>query len=1153
MTKNPIYIGNIIASNNDLEVKGELVSLHNESYYKISNSDKMRPFFMSLVSNSNHWMFISSNGALTAGRKDANNALFPYYTDDKITESLETTGSKTIVQVHKDDKTFLWEPFSNTYQGVYATKRNLYKNSFGNKVLFEEINKDLGLTFRYQWNTSDQYGFVRRVNIINNTDDKVDVTILDGIQNILPYGLTSVFQNATSNLIDAYKKCELEADSGIGIFALSAIIVDKAEPSEALKANTVWFSGLENPKHLISSLQLNNFRNGKTITQEEDIRAEKGAYFISKDLSLEPNSEQNWMFVANVNQTISAINSISEKIKSNTNLEELIQKDIAAGTKNLLELVGASDGIQLTDDKLRDTRHFANTLFNIMRGGIFDDDYKIEKEDFINYMTKANVKVSKSKEAIVNKLPDIFNVNHIKDIADKDDDSNFKRLCYEYLPLKFSRRHGDPSRPWNKFSINTRSEVDGSKILDYEGNWRDIFQNWETLAHSYPAFMEGMIHKFFNATTFEGYNPYRVTKDGFDWETIEPDDPWSYIGYWGDHQIIYLLKFLEFIENHYPNKLASSFTQDLFVYANVPYRIKSYQDTLKNPKDTIDFDHEADEKINKIKDRLGADGALLRDQNYFIHKVNLIEKLLATVLAKVSNFIPEGGIWLNTQRPEWNDANNALVGNGVSMVTLYYLRRFINFFEGIVIDSSDTSYELSAELKMFFEGVVSTLNDNTKVLSGKVSNKERKIILDGLGTAGSDYRLKIYEVGFTSDKASISKTDLLEFFKTLKAYLDHTIDANKRADNLYHAYNLMTVESDSEISISYLPEMLEGQVAVLSSGYLEPKEALSLLDGLKASALFRHDQYSYVLYPNKELARFVAKNNIPAKSVERSKLLKQLLADNNTQIIEKDVTGQYHFNGNFNNAESLIAALNRLPQGQYDDLILAEKSLLLDIFEEMFDHKSFTGRSGTFYGYEGLGSIYWHMVSKLLLAVQENCLLAVSKNESEETIGRLLEHYYEINEGIGVHKSPELYGAFPTDPYSHTPGGKGAQQPGMTGQVKEDVLCRFGELGIFVEEGQLFFNPRLLRAEEFLSHPKEFSYTNLNKELETIQLGKGSLCFTYCQVPIIYKKDEENNIAVIYNQGSTSTFNDLKLDVETSDKIFNRTGEINQIIVSLKN
>ncbi|WP_323789906.1 hypothetical protein [Psychroserpens sp.] len=1152
MSINPIYIGNKPASFHDNEVKGDLVTIDGEVYYKISNSDKMRPFFMSIVSNSNHWMFISSNGALTAGRKDANNALFPYYTDDKITESAEITGSKTIIQVHLDGKTFLWEPFSNTYEGVYNIKRNLYKNNYGNKVLFEEINNDLGISFRYEWNSSNQYGFIRKARIINNSDKKVDVTILDGLQNILPYGLASDFQNSASNLVDAYKKCELESDSGIGIFALSAIIVDKAEPSEALKSNIVWSSGLDNPTHLISSLQLNNFRKGKDVFQEKDIKAEKGAYFISKNLSIEPNSDNSWMFVANVNQTISAINAISETIKSNVDLENLIQKDIDAGTNHLIELVGASDGIQLGDNKLRNTRHFANTLFNIMRGGIFDDNYQIEKEDFTTYFAKANKKVAHNKKEVLSDLPDVFDVNYIKKIADLDEDKNFKRLCYEYLPLKFSRRHGDPSRPWNKFSINTRSEVDGSKILDYEGNWRDIFQNWEALAHSYPVFIEGMIHKFFNATTFEGYNPYRVTKDGFDWEVIEEDDPWSYIGYWGDHQIIYLLKFLEFIENHYPNKLSSCFAQDLFVYANVPYKIKNYQDTLKNPKDTIDFDNELNEKIHLEKDRLGADGALLTDQNSFIHKVNLIEKLLATVLAKVSNFIPEGGIWLNTQRPEWNDANNALVGNGVSMVTLYYLRRFINFFEDIVETSSDEAYNVSIELTTFFNAVVSTLSETIYVLSSKISDIERKTILDGLGTAGSNYRTRIYDSGFTSDKHAISKDSLLGFFKVLKQHLDHTIAANKREDNLYHAYNLMTVKSDSEISISYLSEMLEGQVAVLSSGYLQPKEALNLLDGLKASALFREDQYSYILYPNKELPRFVDKNNIPHASVVKSKLLQQLLADGNTQIIEKDSIGQYHFNGNFNNADSLKDALNELPKEKYQSLITIERSLLLEIFEALFDHKSFTGRSGTFFGYEGLGSIYWHMVSKLLLAVQENCLLAINQNESEEVIGRLLEHYYEINEGIGVHKSPELYGAFPTDPYSHTPAGKGAQQPGMTGQVKEDVLCRFGELGVFVKNGVILFNPRLLRRKEFLSESKTFTYTDVNKVVKTLQLEKDSLCFTYCQVPIIYKISNENKIKVVLSDGSIVAFHSLETDIETSKKLFDRTGEVNHIIVELK-
>jgi len=1152
MITNPAQIEEKDVSNEAFNIKGELLIFENENYYKISNSDAMRPFFMSIVSDSNHWMFISSNGGLTAGRKNSDYSLFPYYTDDKITESADITGSKTILKVEVEGTQYIWEPFSDRQIGIYKAVRNLYKNSYGNKIVFEEINEDLGLTFRYQWNSSNRFGFVKKSTIINNSNQTRPITFLDGIQNILPASVSTDLQNTRSNLVDAYKKNELQAEVGLGIYALSAVIVDKAEPSEALKANIVWSSGIDNPTYLLSSLQLNNFRRGKSIAQEVDIKAEKGAYFVSSSIVLQAKEKDSWITVANVNQSITDIIEISETIKNTSNISEIVQDDIGDGTKKLINLITASDGLQLTADKLTNTRHFSNTLFNIMRGGIFDNNYQIEKSDFVKYIATANKKVLKKKEDILNELPEFFTLSYIKNLAKKDDDKNFKRLCFEYLPLKFSRRHGDPSRPWNKFSINTRNEIDGSKILDYEGNWRDIFQNWEALAHSYPEFIESMIHKFLNATTFDGYNPYRVTKDGFDWEVIEEDDPWSYIGYWGDHQIIYLLKFLEFIEDYYPNKLAELFNQDVFVYANVPYKIKSYKEILLNPKDTIDFDHDLDHKINEKKNELGEDGALLRDVNYFICKVNLIEKLLATVLAKVSNFIPEAGIWLNTQRPEWNDANNALVGNGVSMVTLSYLRRFLNFFEKIVSNTKDINVAVSLELLSFFNEVVATLNNNENLLSGKISDKDRKTILDGLGLAGSRYRTTIYNEGFTSDKGEIEKSELLNFLKTTKKYLDHTIDANKRQDNLYHAYNLMTIENNNEVSISYLSEMLEGQVAVLSSGYISPKDALDVLDGLKSSSLFRPDQYSYILYPDKELPRFADKNNVSIDKVRQSKLLIQLAEDGNTRILEKDSLGNYHFNGNFNNSNSLKEALSNLPEERYGGLVKQDTQFLLDVFESVFDHKSFTGRSGTFFGYEGLGSIYWHMVSKLLLAVQENCVLAINTNESEEVIGRLLEHYYEINEGIGVHKSPELYGAFPTDPYSHTPAGKGAQQPGMTGQVKEDILSRMGELGVFVNKGKLTFNPRLLRTREFLEIPKTFSYTNINNEVKTIELEVDSLCFTYCQVPIIYKLANSEGIEVLFNNKAPLSINELSLSEELSKQIFERQGDVNQIMVSIK-
>lgn len=91
-----------------------------------------------------------------------------------------------------------------------------------------------------------------------------------------------------------------------------------------------------------------------------------------------------------------------------------------------------------------------------------------------------------------------------------------------------------------------------------------------------------------------------------------------------------------------------------------------------------------------------------------------------------------------------------------------------------------------------------------------------------------------------------------DFASITNEYLEHSIRANKREDDLYHAYNIMSIEGDG-ISISYLDEMLEGQVAVLSSGYLKAEESLKVLDALKKSSLYREDQESYILYPNKEL------------------------------------------------------------------------------------------------------------------------------------------------------------------------------------------------------------------------------------------------------------------------------------------------------------
>ncbi|MEO9474765.1 MAG: hypothetical protein ABJG41_04510 [Cyclobacteriaceae bacterium] len=1149
MSSKKLFIGNSEIHNQPDVVSGDFVRIENEEFYKISAYDHMRPFFVSLVSHSDHWLFLSTTGGLSAGRTNANSALFPYYTDDKIEDLSDTIGSKTILRVSKDGRTYLWEPFSARFEGAYALHRNLYKNLTGNKIIFEEHNTDLNLTFRYSWMFSEKYGVIKKSSILNEGAESLEIEILDGLQNIVPYGINSDLQNAYSNLANAYKKNELDEASGLGLFMLSAIIVDRAEPSEALKATTVWSAGLDTDKILLSSQQVNDFRMGEDVSGETDVRAERGAYFINTTLQVGADP-QSWFIVAEVNQDHADVEKIRHALSSNKNkLVDDLLADVEHGTQSLLHMVGKADGLQLTADKLSVSRHYSNVLFNIMRGGIFDDHYNVEKSDLLDYVQTINKGLTDAHASFFAQFGDSINYVHLIEQAQKTNNPDLIRVCYEYMPLTFSRRHGDPSRPWNRFSIVTKNE-DGSKKRSYEGNWRDIFQNWEALSISYPAYILSMITKFVNASTIDGYNPYRITRNGIDWEVIEPDDPWSYIGYWGDHQIIYLQKLMEVAMAHQPDDLRQQLTEANFVYANVPYRIKGYEDIVKEPKESIEFDANLESVVQERVMKIGADGKLVYDDDDNLIRATLAEKLLVTLLAKLSNFVPEAGIWLNTQRPEWNDANNALVGNGVSMVTLCYMRRYVSFCIELFSESGLKSYKVNAPVSELMHGIGGVFSSHKTLLDAAISDADRRTIVDALGELGERYRNTAYR-GFDEKKAEITDDELIQFLELALSYIDHTIKANKRDDGLYHAYNLIEF-SDDAARIDHLYEMLEGQVAVLSAGMLDLDEALNVLDALKQSKIYREDQYSYMLYPNRQLPLFLEKNTIPKDFVESSNLAQSLLTMGDTSVLQMDINGNYHFNGTFNNQASLINALYCLRNTELGELVDQERQSFVDVFERMFNHRAFTGRSGTFYGYEGLGSIYWHMVSKLLLATQENIYTAAEDKKNDPAMGRMIDHYYEIRAGIGINKSPEVYGSFPTDPYSHTPGNKGVQQPGMTGQVKEDVLNRWAEFGVSVSNGSIIFAPVFLNSAEFLAKPQLFRYYDLDGAFQPLDLNENQLGFTYCQVPVVYVKSDDSKIITTLSDGTTSEISGKALPKEYAAEIFNRTGVVSKVQVFQK-
>ena len=191
------------------------------------------------------------------------------------------------------------------------------------------------------------------------------------------------------------------------------------------------------------------------------------------------------------------------------------------------------------------------------------------------------------------------------------------------------------------------------------------------------------------------------------------------------------------------------------------------------------------------------------------------------------------------------------------------------------------------------------------------------------------------------------------------------------------------------------------------------------------------------------------------------------------------------------------------------------------------------------------------MVSKLLLATQEVITKARKGGVSPNIINQLIGHYDAVKEGIGVHKSPKNYGAFPTDPYSHTPFHRGAQQPGMTGQVKEDLLARWGELGIVVENGCVTFDPFLLKKSNFLEDKNRFEIRDVNNDIISFDLPKNSIGFTLCQVPVIYQISAENFIKIKYFDRKEEQILANSLNEKLSAEIWKRTGEIKSINVGI--
>lgn len=798
-------MGDLVQNPAEAPARHEFVTLAGQRYACIRDVDRLAPFLMSIVSDSDAWLFVGSNSPFTAGRVDPDGAMFPYQTVDKLLRHADGSGSASAFRVRRGGSgPSLWEPWRSDSHALPVT-RNLYKHVLGTNVLFEEINHELGLRFRWSLSPCAQFGLVRQAVLENIGSGPVRVEYLDGFQMLLPPGVGEESYARLSYLAGAYMRHEVLPDVPLAIYTLNAAMEDKPLPYESLRATCAWSVGHLHPEVSLSDRSLRAFRAGEKIALERELRGDFGSYLVADAVDLEPGGQHSWFTVAD-------------------------------------------------------------------------------------------------------------------------------------------------------------TALDHARLI---------------------------------------------------------------------------------------------------------------------------------------------------------------------LLVKLTNFIPDGGTWLNAQRPEWNDANNALAGRGLSMVTVAHARRYLRFCERLFAGSE--SVELSEPLAVLVERLAA-IYGSAPVTFDDTSRYE---FLVAAGRAGEEHGRAVY-AGELGTRRSVPMATVRELVGRALPVLERAILANRRDDGLYHGYNLLHVEA-GQAHVTHLFPMLEGQAAVLGSGLLAPAEALAVLRALRSSDLYRADQNSYLLYPDMALPPFLDRNTIAS-----------VPPLDDPRIFVRDSHGQWHFQADLRNANELAVRLDSMKVDEQ------ARKATLDLWETVFRHREFTGRSRTFFMFEGLGSIYWHMVAKLLVSVLECYQATVEPETGEvdvEAAAALADAYDHVRDGLGFRKSAVVQGAFPCDPYSHTPRDRGAQQPGMTGLVKEEVLARWGELGVQVRGGRLRFAPRLLHRAEFEAGPRRFDYVDIAGLDRSWELPAGSLAFTCCGTPVCYELADSASVLVDRATGPSELIAGDELTRAASESVFARDGSVVRLIV----
>jgi len=95
----------------------------------------------------------------------------------------------------------------------------------------------------------------------------------------------------------------------------------------------------------------------------------------------------------------------------------------------------------------------------------------------------------------------------------------------------------------------------------------------------------------------------------------------------------------------------------------------------------------------------------------------------------------------------------------------------------------------------------------------------------------------------------------------------------------------------------------------------------------------------------------------------------------------------------------------------------------------------------------------------------------------------------------------------------------------------------------------------LLRADEWTAVPTTFTYHDVGQHERTLALPAGALAFTFCQVPVVYRRVDGPGavlrVVAHLADGTRAEGVDGVLGADVSEQVFRRTGEVVRVEVEV--